>query len=584
MKFNKEDIIQNLDYIRKNNLKMLLVEADKTKGFGYSYLLFVPENAQGTLVMDCLNNYEDGMSQGTTENIDAVEEVYSLFGDNRVVSKNSANIEGKVQEDELKTLDRVSDRIGRALNTMANLGNGRVGSSPILIPLIPGYQDRDMYHNESELNRDVATEVALEVVAMIDDAKSRVTQMTGIEMNNGIIAYGHSKSATFANNFATLHPEMIQAMIIGGREDTTLPIDSISLEIIENNEKSEKEEFRMANGRVTKRVTMAEYQTILQEYNFTKKERQGEITLNEDGTYSLPLNYPMGTADIEEYIDLSQFSGGKEGYRMRLAQIPRMNFVGEREEEVTGHFAYSDGKTLEGQEINAGQDILPYEAQRPVTEIERAGMHNRVLEYVSATRVLFGASANERLKSYTQLCELLEIPMQSKIYEDVGHVDIYRSEDLKKDTRHYVEGISDGRVVTLNNQGRAMGISPIYQLMRRYLVSRNIQEYRRKEKELQGITPETLLERVQTYLRKSRTISDDTNIDKRYDELTSEQLEKIFLEREEQQKDRVTNHDFIATMQGQVIANDIEYAHNMESISQNIADIIQSREVKKEDI
>ena len=74
MKFSKEDIIQSLEYIRKNNLNVKLVEADREKGFSYSYLIFVPDKCNGILVMDCLNNYEEGMSPKMTENAEAVEE------------------------------------------------------------------------------------------------------------------------------------------------------------------------------------------------------------------------------------------------------------------------------------------------------------------------------------------------------------------------------------------------------------------------------------------------------------------------------------------------------------------------------
>ena len=584
MKFSKEDIIQSLEYIRKNNLNVKLVEADREKGFSYSYLIFVPDQCNGILVMDCLNNYEEGMSPKMTENAEAVEEIYSLFGDDRVKFSGQVNASKKIQEDKDKTAERVADRMGRAINTLGVLGNSRMENSPIIIPLIPGYQDRDMHHNESELNNEVVGEIAPQVVAMIEDAKKRVSEMAGIEMDSRIIAYGHSKSATFANNVAALHPEMVKAIILGGREETTLPLDDITLEIVGDNAKSENEQFRMISGRITKRITQKEFEDILQEYNSTKREKQRKITLNEDGTYSLPLNYPIGTADIEEYVDLSQFSGGKEEYKKVLTQIPRMNFVGEREEEITGHFAYSDGETIDSQEIRAGEDILPYELRRHVTEIERAGMHNRVLEYVSATRALFGRSANERLRNYTQLCDVLHIPSQSKIYEGVGHVDIYHSQELKSDTNKYVEGIVGGKVITLGDRGRTTRISPIYQLMRRYLVSRDIDEYRSKEAELKKISPETMLERLEKYIKQNENINDGVNMDKLFDELTSEQINSIFFEKEEQQKSVVDSNDFMVNLQGKVVTNDIEYSQNVDNIVQNNEHTISRKEVKKEDI
>ena len=46
-----------------------------------------------------------------------------------------------------------------------------------------------------------------------------------------------------------------------------------------------------------------------------------EISINEDGTYNLPINFPVGISDIEHYRDLSNFPDGKEGFRKALTKM-----------------------------------------------------------------------------------------------------------------------------------------------------------------------------------------------------------------------------------------------------------------------
>ena len=229
----------------------------------------------------------------------------------------------------------------------------------------------------------------------------------------------------------------------------------------------------------------------MQEYNDTKRDYQDKITANEDGTYNLPMNFPVGISDIEHYRDLSDFPDGKEGFRRALTSMNKMIFIGEQEETIPGNFAYKDGITKEGIEVKAGDNIPILEARlgRPVTEIEIASMHNRILEYIAASNSLFGRSSNERLNSYMQLNELLGSPMQSKIYEGVGHMDdkyskyvkeldsisskyIYLSQPLKRDIGTYYTGAIKGNILTLDDNGRASRISPVPQIIRRYIASR----------------------------------------------------------------------------------------------------------------
>ena len=408
-------------------------------------------------------------------------------------------------------------------------------NAPILMPLIPGYKDKNMESEgnvTSQLDAGVSREIAPQIVSIIRDAQRIVEECTGVKVNDEVIAYGHSKSATFANNFAMLHPEMVKAIMLGGHgESIGVPIEQIRLRIVEEHEKSGNEQFEIIDIPVRK-VTKSEFEEIKVEYETTKKETQQDISENEDGTYSLPMNYPLGIADIEDYIDLSQFPGGKSGYIEAFSKIPRMMFVGEREEAVTGHFAYSDGQTIDGTVVKAGQDVEPLQKNGPLYEIEYASMHNRVLEYISASRILFGKSVDEKLRSYMQLCDKLKLQIQSKIYKGVGHTDIYKSSELRNDITQYYEGILSGDVPALGDDGRAKEIDPIDQLIRRYELLGTAEEYskeecERKEKYIKDISEDILKQAVEELLANLPN-ERNLNRNKRLDLLTQEDLQYCF--------------------------------------------------------
>lgn len=536
--FTKEELEKDLEFIRQNNISVLLVEADSKKGFEYPYLIYIPNSPQSTLIMDCLNNYETPMSYDKTENSSAVQEVYSLFREMLIPSDIHSSRTNKTQESKQETLDRLYDRLGRGINTIANLQHNRFENAPILVPLIHGYTDRA---GMSDLNPSIAKEFAPQIVAMIKDAKQLVYERTNTKLNDKIMAYGHSKSSEFANNFSALHPEMVECIMLAGTEEFTLPISEIYLQVVEENEKSDNEQFEIINGNVTKKVTKSEFAQIVAEYTATKKEHQKEVAFNNNGTYTLPLNFPVGIADIEHYIDLSHFPRGKAEYSKILSSIPRTIIVGEREEAETGHFAYSSGKTLNGISVKAGDDLALLDPQRKITEIERASMHNRVLEYIAASQALFGKSANERLRNYMQLCDILGIKAQSKIYKGIGHVDIYSSQAFRDDSKQYYEALVQGQYLTLGNDGRVSRISPVDQLIRRYIVDPSHDEQVAKIKSLSSYgvkynsekdsytlsDDSSLFKKVQAYLSTKR-IPTDSNMDRIFDELTAEELTSIF--------------------------------------------------------
>ena len=494
MRDYKKELKEDLTYGRKNGFKVVLVEANPDKGFNYSYFVYIPNTPQNTIMMDCLNDYEDEMPEGHTENLEGLEEIYSLFEDNEIV-RSATSVQKGIEEDKSKTLDRVYYRMEKGVNALSTMISINP-NIPAIVPLIPGYGNEQFDSVVSQLDKDVISKTAPQIKAMLEDARRIIEERAHVEMSNKVIPLGHSKSSTFANNFSSYYPEMCEASILGGGDFGTLPVDKIALQIVDDTEITENEQFSLINGVVTKRITRADFDRIMQEYNDTKRDYQDEITANEDGTYNLPMNFPVGISDIEHYRDLSDFPDGKEGFRRALTSMNKMIFIGEQEETRPGHFAYKDGVTKEGTEVKAGDDIAILEENlgRPVTEIEIASMHNRILEYIAASNSLFGHSSNERLNSYMQLNELLGSPMQSKIYEGVGHANyeyssdikeidsissksIYSSQPLKRDIGIYYIGAVSGKIPTLDDIGRASRISPVHQIIRRYIASRKKFKY-----------------------------------------------------------------------------------------------------------
>ena len=528
----KEKLKEGLIYGRQKGYKFVLVEANPEKGFDYSYCVYIPNNPQNTIMMDCLNDYEEGMLEGQTENLEGLEEIYSLFEDSEIIRSNGSYQEG-IEEERSKTLDRLYYRMGKGLNSLLNMININP-DIPAIVPLIPGYRNEKFNSVVSQLDKDVISQTAPQIRAMIEEARKVIEERTGVKISNKVIPIGHSKSSTFANNFSAYYPEMCEASILGGGDFGTLPIDKIALQIVDDNEITKNEQFTITNGIATKRITQKDLARIIQEYNATRRDYQDEITINnEDGTYNLPLNFPIGIADIEHYRDLSDFPDEKEGYRKALASIPKMIFIGEQEETIPGHFAYKDATTKEGIGVKAGDDITVLEEKlgRAITEIEVASMHNRVLEYIAASNSLFGCSINERLNSYEQLNKLLDIPWQSKIYESVGHADykdprnvgissksIYKSQPLINDIATYYSGAIEGNIPALDDNGRVNCIIPVPQIIRRYIAS---------GKDL-SLLSGVLVEQIRSAIDRYTSNLNTENMDRAYDELSVDEIDTIF--------------------------------------------------------
>ena len=138
-----DNIIKNIQDAHSINMEGLIVDADSSKGFKYPYLLAYPKsNMRNTLIMDCLNDYEEPMPIGMIENQTALNEVFSLFGTNRISSSLPNDSKGKVEEDYAVSKQRVAERVARGLNHIGMLltkAGLLQANMPIIMPLIPGY-------------------------------------------------------------------------------------------------------------------------------------------------------------------------------------------------------------------------------------------------------------------------------------------------------------------------------------------------------------------------------------------------------------------------------------------------------------
>jgi hypothetical protein len=102
--------------------------------------------------------------------------------------------------------------------------------SPYLVPTFPRPAAHPEIYTQS-LDRPTLTttvpglvRIDLQLIAMIDDARARLAAM-GMNVGPKIWMIGYSASGSFANRFALLHPDRIQAMSAGsGNEYATAPV------------------------------------------------------------------------------------------------------------------------------------------------------------------------------------------------------------------------------------------------------------------------------------------------------------------------------------------------------------------------
>ena len=138
MRDYKKELKKDLAYARQKDFKVALVEANPEKGFDYSYFVYIPNKPQSILMMDCLNDYEKEMHDGYVENLEGMEEIYSLFQSGEIIRSNSSN-SNKKEETKDQTLDRMYYRLEKGVIELSNM-IGINPNAPAIVPLIPGFR------------------------------------------------------------------------------------------------------------------------------------------------------------------------------------------------------------------------------------------------------------------------------------------------------------------------------------------------------------------------------------------------------------------------------------------------------------
>ena len=168
------------------NTEPLVIDANPDAGFHFPYLLTLPD----------------------TDGADASPRPYLLVEPNNTGSVSDSF------EDHLKAAKDLSERaIGAYVAHYLDL--------PLLVPVFPRPESTWTVYTHA-LDRDVMLiddgplqRIDLQLLAMVDDARVRLAEQ-GYKLNERFLITGFSASGTFANRFALLHPERVQAVASGG--------------------------------------------------------------------------------------------------------------------------------------------------------------------------------------------------------------------------------------------------------------------------------------------------------------------------------------------------------------------------------
>ena len=167
----------------------LKIPADSQKGFEWPYYLYVPKSVKTPTVLLVEPNNSGHTSVDPAFDDYSASELVDLF---------------KFRGDDV--------------------------GSPYLVPTFPRPMANWEVYTQS-LDRDTLTtslpglvRIDLQLIAMIDDARTRLTAM-GINAGPKVWMIGYSASGAFANRFALLHPDRIQAVSAGsGNGYATAPV------------------------------------------------------------------------------------------------------------------------------------------------------------------------------------------------------------------------------------------------------------------------------------------------------------------------------------------------------------------------
>ncbi len=172
----------NASFVKR---KLIVIKSNPSKGFNYSYVLFIPKGVQKNKLTQLL--VEPNNTGITTDSIS--------------VHKKSA----------IKLASTSS--IGNNISTELKI--------PLLVPIFPRPGSKPLVYTHA-LDRDVMLEknnklerMDLQLIAMIKDAQTQLKERN-VLVRDKIFMNGFSASATFTNRFLFIHPEIIEAAAIGG--------------------------------------------------------------------------------------------------------------------------------------------------------------------------------------------------------------------------------------------------------------------------------------------------------------------------------------------------------------------------------
>ena len=176
---------QNLTTKTTKTDTILIVKTNAEKGFYNDYILFLPK--------------------GTPLN----KMIFLLVEPN-----NTGKLSDSIELHKKYAIDLASvSSVGNNISTELKI--------PLLVPVFPRPASQPLTYSHA-LDRDVMLEIQpelkrldLQLLAMINDAKSVLASLQ-IKVAKKIFMNGFSASATFTNRFSFIHPEIIQALAIGG--------------------------------------------------------------------------------------------------------------------------------------------------------------------------------------------------------------------------------------------------------------------------------------------------------------------------------------------------------------------------------
>lgn len=210
--YSYSEIKNDMNRAISEGTKVVLGRPDKNKGFEYYYVLVVPEkevknSKSNTIVMDCLNYNSE---EGKMESPETAERFYNRLFDNETIDYN---------EEDKQVENAMVQRLGRSVN-ICSRHSLHTFRRPTMVPIIPVKKDI-LYGDKfpQELRPGIAKELAPQIEAMFEDARKQFETVTGREVSNQLIMFGHSSSASFGNNFSMLYPEKIAALELRWRRN-----------------------------------------------------------------------------------------------------------------------------------------------------------------------------------------------------------------------------------------------------------------------------------------------------------------------------------------------------------------------------